>query len=74
MARATKLLDQQQMTPEAVMQVLRDRQGEFSICATCYWEEQRWETCCAAIMRPASRDLWGVWGLPAEHDFEHFTF
>jgi isopenicillin-N N-acyltransferase-like protein len=72
--RAAELLNRDSMTPDDVMAVLRDRQGEFSICASCHWEEQLWETCCAAIMRPASREVWGVWGLPAQNPFQRFTF
>jgi isopenicillin-N N-acyltransferase like protein len=30
------------------------------------------ESCGAAIMRPATGDFWAVWGLPAEHPYEHF--
>lgn len=30
------------------------------------------ETCGAAIMRPATRDFWAVWGLPSENAYEHF--
>ena len=32
------------------------------------------ETCGAMIMRPASRDMWAVWGLPSENEYEHFSF
>jgi isopenicillin-N N-acyltransferase like protein len=30
------------------------------------------ESSGAVVMRPKSRELWAVWGLPAEHDYEHF--
>jgi hypothetical protein len=26
------------------------------------------------IMRPASAELWAVWGLPSENDYERFAF
>lgn len=31
------------------------------------------ETCGAMIMRPSSRDMWAVWGLPSENEYEHFS-
>jgi isopenicillin-N N-acyltransferase like protein len=31
------------------------------------------ETCGAAIMRPATGDLWACWGLPSENDFQRFS-
>jgi isopenicillin-N N-acyltransferase-like protein len=33
-----------------------------------------YETCGAVIMRPGRGDLWAVWGLPAENEYEHFRF
>jgi isopenicillin-N N-acyltransferase-like protein len=32
------------------------------------------ESSGAVVMRPASGDLWAVWGLPAENEYEHFRF
>jgi isopenicillin-N N-acyltransferase like protein len=31
------------------------------------------ETCGAAIMRPATREFWAVWGLPVENEYERFV-
>lgn len=71
--RAHDFLDQRELTPESLMTLTRDRNGErFSICS--HAEAPFFsETCCAAVMRPATRELWGVWGLPTENDYEHFT-
>ena len=30
------------------------------------------ESSGAAIMRPATGELWAVWGLPAENEYESF--
>ena len=30
-------------------------------------------SCGATVMRPATRELWAVWGLPVENEYEHFT-
>jgi len=32
------------------------------------------ESSGAMIMRPASGELWAVWGLPSENEYEHFAF
>ncbi|HEY5686262.1 MAG TPA: C45 family peptidase [Acidimicrobiia bacterium] len=31
-----------------------------------------YESCGAAIMRPATGDFWACWGVPSENDYEHF--
>ncbi len=30
------------------------------------------ESSGAVVMRPSTRELWAVWGVPADHDYEHF--
>jgi isopenicillin-N N-acyltransferase-like protein len=32
-----------------------------------------YESCGAAIMRPATGDFWACWGIPSQNDYEHFT-
>ncbi len=32
------------------------------------------ESSGAVLMRPATGDLWAVWGLPSENEYEHFRF
>lgn len=71
--RAYSLLENQPHTPETLMALTRDRSdGAFSICS--HSEPPFYsETCCAVVMRPATRELWGVWGLPSKNEFERFA-
>jgi isopenicillin-N N-acyltransferase-like protein len=72
--RAYGLLHRTDVTPETMMEITRDRSdGSYSICA--FSEEPYFsETCGAVVMRPASRELWGIWGLPCEGEYErHFV-
>lgn len=32
-----------------------------------------YESCGAAIMRPATGDFWACWGVPSENEYEHFS-
>jgi isopenicillin-N N-acyltransferase-like protein len=72
--RAYGLLDRTDVTPETMMALTRDRSdGTYSICA--YSEEPYFsETCGAVVMRPATREIWGIWGLPNQGEYErHFV-
>ncbi len=31
------------------------------------------ESCGAVVMRPATGDLWAVWGVPADNEYEYFS-
>jgi isopenicillin-N N-acyltransferase like protein len=31
------------------------------------------ESSGAVVMRPKTRELWAVWGVPADHEYEHFN-
>lgn len=67
--RATALLARRPVTLEALMALTRDRNG---ICVLA--EAPTFvETCGAAIMRPATREMWAVWGLPTGNDYERFV-
>ncbi len=70
--RAADYLKQRPAQLDDLMQLTRDRSdGSYSVCAMSeppFYSE----TCGAVIMRPASLDFWGVWGLPTENDYEHF--
>jgi isopenicillin-N N-acyltransferase like protein len=72
--RAYTLLNRSEVTPETMMELTRDRSdGSYSICA---FSEAPYfsETCGALVMRPATRELWGIWGLPCDGEFErHFV-
>lgn len=73
LGRAVTLLTERPITPELMMRVTRDRSdGNFSICAM---PEPPFysETCGAVIMCPATREFWGVWGLPTQNEFERFV-
>jgi len=66
---APELLAQRPVTARALMDLTRD---ERSICR--HPEPPfDYESCGAAIMRPATGDFWACWGVPAENDYEHFT-
>jgi isopenicillin-N N-acyltransferase like protein len=71
--RALKLLNRKGITPETLMALTRNRDdGSYSICSVSeapYYSE----TCGAAIMRPATGEFWGVWGLPNQNRYERFT-
>ncbi len=73
MNRANWLLTERPITPHRLMAITADRSdGEYSICAMSeapYFSE----TCGAAIMRPGTREFWGVWGLPNRNNFERFV-
>lgn len=70
--RAAAILRQRPVTPDHLMALTRDRSdGTYSICSVSeppYYSE----TCGAVIMRPATREFWGVWGLPIANDYEYF--
>lgn len=70
--RATILLRDHPITPARLMAITADRSdGLYSICAMSeppYYSE----TCGAAIMRPGTREFWGVWGLPNRNNYERF--
>jgi isopenicillin-N N-acyltransferase like protein len=67
--RANQLLSRNAITPDDLMALTRDQE---SICVRAV-APMYTETCGAAIMRPASREMWAVWGLPVENEYEHFT-
>ncbi|GAB4518975.1 MAG: C45 family autoproteolytic acyltransferase/hydolase [Anaerolineae bacterium] len=70
--RAETVLAEASTTVETLMRLTQDRSdARFSVCSISeppFYSE----TCGAVIMRPATRDFWGVWGLPTENPYEHF--
>lgn len=68
-ARAVDLLGKRPIDGEALMAMTRDEE------AICERAEPPYdvESCGATVMRPATGDLWAVWGLPVENEYEHFT-
>lgn len=72
--RAEALLSKSHdLTEKDLMEITRNREdGEFSVCSMSeppFYSE----TCAAAVMRPATKDFWAVWGLPNQNDYEHFS-
>lgn len=71
--RAEQYLNQQPVTVETLMTLTRDRSDDsYSVCSMSeppFYSE----TCGAVIMRPHSRELWGVWGLPNQNEYERLS-
>ena len=67
LARAGALLARHDLTPEDLQLITAD------VEALCYrgGPPRYLATCGAVVMRPATRDLWVVPGLPSEAPFEH---
>lgn len=58
---------------ERMMEMTRHHEGDaMSICAHAR-PEYDIETSAACIMAPASREIWAVWGLPCQNEYEHFV-
>lgn len=72
-SRAEALLQHESVTVEDCMALTRDEaNGSYSICSRSeapYYSE----TCGAVIMRPATREFWGLWGLPTLSEYERFV-
>ncbi|HLU32307.1 MAG TPA: C45 family peptidase [Acidimicrobiia bacterium] len=66
---AAEMLDVASVDVPALMQLLRH---ESSICRRPAPPEN-YESCGAAIMRPATGEFWACWGIPADNEFEHFS-
>lgn len=68
LADAGRLLaDVDEHSPESLMALLRD---EDSICR--HPEPPfDYESSGAVIMRPATGDFWGCWGIPSQNEFSH---
>ncbi len=67
--RAQALLADGDVDAERLMELTREPE------AICRRSEppHHVETCGAVVMRPGTGDLWAVWGVPADNDYEHFT-
>lgn len=69
LAHVPALLGDDPIRVEHLMRLTRD---EASICR--HPEPPfDYESCGAAIMRPATGDFWACWGVPSENEYEHFT-
>lgn len=71
LTRGEEMLNRGQLTLADLMTMTRDHSAVNGICV--HPEEPFYlESCGAAIMRPATREFWAVWGRPCENEFEHF--
>jgi isopenicillin-N N-acyltransferase-like protein len=68
--RAGDLLADGAVDVERLMELTRD---PVAICQRSS-APHHIESSGAVIMRPASAELWAVWGLPSENDYERFAF
>ena len=68
--RAKELLDCSQVELADLMALTRDSQAICQVSKPPY----HIESSGAAIMRPATGEMWAVWGLPSENEFDHFRF
>ena len=66
---AKEILGDRAITPDDLFGLMRD---ERSICRHSE-PPYNYESCGAAIMRPATGDFWACWGVPSENEFEHFS-
>lgn len=67
--RAVELLGKRPIDEQSLMDLTRDED------AICERAEPPYHvmSCGATVMQPRTGDLWAVWGLPAENEYEHFT-
>jgi isopenicillin-N N-acyltransferase-like protein len=68
--RATDLLAEGRVDVERLMELTRD---PVAICQRST-APHHIESSGAVIMRPSSGELWALWGLPSENDYERFVF
>ena len=68
LARAQELIGDRPVDVDRLIELTRDAD------AVCQRSKPPYhiESSGAAIMRPASRELWAVWGPPNENEYEHF--
>jgi isopenicillin-N N-acyltransferase-like protein len=72
LTRAEQLLQPGQVTLDALFALTRDHSASNGICvhpeAPFYVE-----SCSATIMRPATREMWAVWGNPCQNKYQRFV-
>jgi isopenicillin-N N-acyltransferase-like protein len=69
LARGRELLSQPHIDVAALMAFTREPEW---ICRSSE-PPHHMETSGAVILRPRSREMWAVWGLPSENTYERFT-
>lgn len=73
--QARAFLDQRsgQINKEVLIELTRHREGDgFSVCQTPVAGYDV-ESSGACVMSPQTREMWAVWGLPSEGEFERFV-
>lgn len=70
LTRATELLHEGPVGLSDLMALTRDPEAICQISKPPY----HIESSGAAIMRPGTGDLWAVWGVPSENEYDHFEF
>ena len=71
LSRGEELLNRSQITLADLLALTRDHEAVNGICV--HPEEPFLvESGGAAIMRPATREFWAVWGRPCENEYESF--
>lgn len=72
LSRGQKLLSQGRITIDDLFALTRDHDAPHGICvhptAPFFLE-----SCGAAIMRPATHEMWAVWGNPCRNEYERFV-
>lgn len=69
---AQERLGSGRITLDDLVALTRNHEASSGICV--HAEEPLWiESCSAAIMRPATHDMWAVWGNPCQNEYEHFV-
>jgi isopenicillin-N N-acyltransferase-like protein len=72
LSRGQTLLDAGQITLADLIALTRDHGATNGICV--HPDEPFFvESCAAAIMRPATRELWAVWGNPCVNEYVKFA-
>ncbi len=72
LVRGQELLNRSQITLVDLFALTRDHGAANGICV--HSEEPFFvESCGAAIMRPASGEMWAVWGNPCRNEYERFV-
>ncbi|MCB0180858.1 MAG: hypothetical protein KDI62_21690 [Anaerolineae bacterium] len=69
---AQNRLDSGHITLDDLVALTRNHDASSGICV--HAEEPMWiESCSAAIMRPATHEMWAVWGNPCQNEYERFA-
>jgi isopenicillin-N N-acyltransferase-like protein len=72
LSRGQELLSQGRITLDDLLALTRDHQAINGICV--HPEAPFFlRSCGAALMRPATGEMWAVWGNPCENEYERFV-